>query len=64
MLHATAVQGHLANISLNTKNRFSTDHWPYVLPADVVVIPLKTLWTHCTLGKTGTIHKEKTLAKG
>lgn len=62
-IHSTVVQGHFADISLNTKNCFSTQYWSYLLPAQVVIIPVKTLWAHYTPGKMGNIHKKKHLPK-
>lgn len=50
---------HFANISLNTENSFSTQHWTYLYPAEVVTIPAKTLWAPNTPGKMGNIHKKK-----
>jgi len=63
-IHSTVVQEHFANISLNTKNSFSAQHWSCLLPAEVVTISVKTLWAHYTPGKVGNIHEKKALAKG
>lgn len=62
-IHSTAIQGHFASISLNTKNHFSTQCWSYLLPAEVVIFPVKTLWAHYTPGKMGNNRKKKHLPK-
>lgn len=63
VIHSTAVQGCFANISLNTKNGFSTQHWSFLLPVEVVIIPVKTLAAYYIPGKMGNIHKKKYLPK-
>lgn len=55
VIHSTTVQWHLANICLNTKHGFSTQHWTYMLPAE--------LFGLMTPGEMGNIHKKKHLTK-